>query len=460
MWPLTDPRSSGAIALDAWLASRDSASALARRQQQRLAALFEAARDSVFYQRRFARHGNTLAAQPPVGKQMLMDHFDDWVTDPRLTLAALQSFIADPARIGQAFAGEFAVWESSGSSGVPAVFVQDSASMAVYDTLEALRRPGGTSWQRWMDPFCLSERMAFVGAIGGHFASTVSVERLRRVMPGMAQRLRGFSFLDPTPVLVAALNQWQPSVLATYPSAALLLAEEAAAGRLQIAPREVMTGGEALSDAVRAIVSHHFNCPVRASYGASEFLTLGTECTHRHLHLNSDWVMLEPVDADFQPVPVGQTGFTTLLTNLANHVQPLIRYDLGDRVRFDPAPCACGSALPVITVQGRVDDMLLLRNAQGRSVRLLPLALTTVLEDEAGVFDFQLVQQGRRSLSLTIAEAGDRAALLHVRQALLAYLQAQGLEAVELHVHRGPPAVHGRSGKRPRVVGLPATSAP
>ena len=76
------------------------------------------------------------------------------------------------------------------------------------------------------------------------------------------------------------------------------------------------------------------------------------------------------------------------------------------------------------------------------------------------MFDFQLVQQDCRSLSLTIAESGDRAALLHVRQVLLDYLQQQGVDAVELHVHRGEPAVHGRSGKRPRVVGLHTTAAP
>jgi phenylacetate-coenzyme A ligase PaaK-like adenylate-forming protein len=456
MWPLMiDPRSSGAIAMDAWLVPRDSPHALARRRQQRLAALFQAARASPFYRRRFARYGNTLEAQPPVSKHELMAHIDDWVTDHRVSLAALHEFIADPARIGAAFAGEFVVWESSGSSGEPGIFVQDSASMSVYSTFEALRRPGGLSWQRCMDPFYLNERMAFVGATGGHFASTVSVERLRRVMPGMAQHMRGFSFLDPTPVLVNALNHWRPSVLATYPSAALLLAEEAAAGRLRIAPREVLTGGEALSDAVRGIVSQHFNCPVRGNYGASEFLAIASECQYQRLHLNSDWVLLEPVDEQGRPVPPGEPGVTTLLTNLVNHVQPLIRYDLGDRVRIDPVRCACGSVLPVIEVQGRIDDTLLLRDAQGRSVRLLPLALTTVLEDEAGVFDFQLVQKGCRSLSLTIAETCDRAALLRVRRMLRAYLRAQGLDGIELHVHQGEPAVQSRSGKRPRVVGLP-----
>jgi len=158
----------------------------------------------------------------------LMARFADWVCDPVLQLDALRAFVADPARIGEAFAGRYTVWESSGSSGVPGLFVQDAQAMAVYDALEALRRP--QPWQRWLDP----GRFAFVGATGGHFASTVNVERLRRQVPALAERLRGFSFLQPTAALVEALNRWQPQALATYPSAAVLLAEEQAAGRLRL----------------------------------------------------------------------------------------------------------------------------------------------------------------------------------------------------------------------------------
>ncbi len=44
-----------------------------------------------------------------------------------------------------------------------------------------------------------------------------------------------------------------------------------------------------------------------------------------------------------------------VLTNLANTVQPLIRYDLGDQVTMQTERCMCGSPLPVIEVQGRQD---------------------------------------------------------------------------------------------------------
>jgi phenylacetate-coenzyme A ligase PaaK-like adenylate-forming protein len=452
MWPLCDPWQRSAMALDVLMSPRSSPAALGERRQRRLAALLEAAQASPLYRQRFERHGASFAAQPPVTKKELMARFGEWVTDRRLTLPALRAFISDPSLIGEAFLGEYAVWESTGSTGEPGIFVQDSRAMAVYDSLEALRRPAATAWQRWLDPFYMTERVAFVGATGGHFASTVSLERLRRMMPGMAACLRGFSLLQSRRDLLDALQRWQPTTLATYPTAALMLAEEAAAGRLRLALRQVLTGGENLSDAMRGTVARRFGCPVHGSYGASEFLALASECDHRRLHLNNDWAILEPVDEQGRNLPDGETGYSTLLTNLANHVQPLIRYDLGDRVRIETEPCACGSSLPVIEVQGRVDDALVLSGPRGRRVRLPPLAVTTVLEEGAGVFEFQLVQQGPRALSLTIASGGGAEVLTRARHALTAYLRDQGLGTLTLEVRHGPPARCGRSGKLPRIV--------
>lgn len=108
------------------------------------------------------------------------------------------------------------------------------------------------------------------------------------------------------------------------------------------------------------------------------------------LHLNSDWALLEPVDVRGRAVPPDAWSHTVWLTNLANHAQPLIRYDLGDRGRIASAPCGCGSLLPVIDVLGRSDDTLHLLDSQQHEIALSPLALATVLEDEAGLCEFQL----------------------------------------------------------------------
>jgi len=461
--PAFDPLRSSAVSLDVIAVSRSRAAAVRERQKTRLAALLEAAAaGSTLYRKRLARAApgaTPLADIAPTGKRELMERFDEWVTDPKLGLDALRRFTADPSRIGQPFLGHYAVWESSGSSGEPGIFVQDARALAVYDALEAFRRPPlRPMFQHWWDPWGLAERHAFVGATGGHFASPVSVERLRRLNPCTAATVRSFSFLQPTAQLVAQLNDYAPTVIATYPTAALLLAEEQAAGRLRVAPQEVWTGGEALTPAVRRFVAQSFHCAVSNSYGASEFLALAAECRCGAMHLNSDWAIVESVDAQGRAVAAGETGCKTLLTNLANHVQPLIRYELGDRITFAAQPCGCGSPLPTIEVEGRIDDALLLRDDSGRAVRLLPLALTTVLEDEAGVFDFQLVQQSANSLMLRVAANGDagRRTLHTARDALAAYLRRQGLGEVKLQAHCGARSECGRSGKVQRVVALPA----
>lgn len=447
MYSCFDPWLTASDALDAVAAGRGTPQGLAERQRRRLAALLEAAaRGSPFYRERLrGAQAGSLERIAPVNKRELMENFDAWVTDPRLRLPELRAFVADPSRIGQVYEDEFVVWESSGSSGGPGIFVQDARAMAAYDALEACRRA-----PRWLDPWCLGDRIAFVGATDGHFASTVAAQRLRRLNPAMAANLRTVSFLQPIAALVAQLNELAPTIVSTYPTMAVLLAEEAAAGRLRIAPTEVWTGGETLTAGMRGCVERQFGCPVINSYGASECLALASQCRHGALHLNSDWAILEPVDEHMRRVPPGVAGETVLLTNLANHVQPVIRYNLGDRVLVHPRGCACGSPLPVIEVQGRCDDMLVLRARDGRNVRLLPLALTTVLEDEAGLFDFQLVQAAPSALRLTTG-AG-HAAVARARAALLAYLRQQGLPDVRVSARHGGERVRGRTGKLQRVV--------
>jgi phenylacetate-CoA ligase len=425
---------------------------MAERQSARLAALLAAAqRNSPLYREILdGRDPGRIALRdlPAVRKPDLMRRFDDWVANRNVSLAALQGFVSDRARIGHPFLGRYTVWVSSGSSGEAGFFVQDPHAMAVYDALEALRKPLVRPLQRLWDPLCLTERLAFVGATDGHFASTVSLHRLRGLNPGTASTLRLFSFMQSTAELVDQLNAWSPTIVATYPSAAVLLAEERRAGRLRFSPAEVWTGGETLSDSMRAFVTDIFGCAVVNSYGASEFLPIASECRCGSLHVNSDWALLESVDDEGRPVPEGRIGTRTLLTNLANHVQPIIRYDLGDRTRILQRRCRCGSALPVVEVEGRSDDVLRLP-ASGGEVSVLPLAVTTVLEEEGGLFDFQLVQQRRDRLLLSTPMV-DRDG----RDALRAYLARQGVAGVRIACRAGVPGARDRSGKVRRVVSL------
>ena len=448
------------VSMDVAAAQRGTPQGIAQRQQTRLAALIESTlRGSSLY-RALWPAGTTartpLQQLPPVQRKQLMADFGGWVTDPQLELSALRQFTADPTRIAQPWLGRYMVWESSGTSGQPGVFVQDLQAMAVNDALEALRRipPPKPLLTGWFDPMGLGERTAFIGAIDGHFASTVSVRRLCAINPWLARSTRSLSLLDPLPDLVKALNAFNPTAIATYPTAAALLADEAARGALRIRPHAIWTGGEYLAPGVRAHITKHLGGAVRNSYGASEFLAMGWECAHGQLHVNADWVILEPVDEHFRPVPAGQPSSSVLLTNLANHVQPLVRYDLGDQVSLHSERCSCGSPLPVLKVQGRHDEPLVMAGHKGQLVTLLPLALSTVLEDNAGVFDFYLLQIDACTLELHLpleGEAGQQA-LARCLAELHTFATAMGLAPIQVHGKLGNTAPRGRSGKACRIV--------
>jgi phenylacetate-coenzyme A ligase PaaK-like adenylate-forming protein len=140
-----------------------------------------------------------------------------------------------------------------------------------------------------------------------------------------------------------------------------------------------------------------------------------------------------------------------LLTNLANRVQPLIRYDLGDTVTMHEAPCACGSAFPALSVEGRCDDTLLMPLARGGQAAVVPLALATVLEEEAHVHDFQVVQTTSGALKVRLGSE-EAAAAGAVRRALRAYFRAMGFADVKLDVGGQAPRRDRVSGKLRRVV--------
>jgi phenylacetate-coenzyme A ligase PaaK-like adenylate-forming protein len=234
-----------------------------------------------------------------------------------------------------------------------------------------------------------------------------------------------------------------------------LLAEEQRATRLKIRPMRLWSGGECLPPSAAVEIERVFGCPVINEYGASECMSIAFGCKGGWLHVNSDWVALEPVDKEYRPTPPGQLSHTVLLTNLANRVQPIIRYDLGDSVVAKPEPCACGSPLPAIRVEGRRDDVVSLRAQDGKVVRLLPLALTTVVEDVAQVHRFQIVQTAadRLMLRLDTVDKGNRqAAWRAAGAALRQYLAAQSLPNVQVVLDKRAPMADRRSGKLREVV--------
>ena len=426
------------------------ADSIAAARQHRLAERTAHARThSPFYRKRYRELPADVpfGALPPVTKTELMAAFDDWATDRAIAWREVEAFIQSRSHIGQRFLDRYLVWTSSGTTGTPGVFVQDAAALTVYDALVSVQLVG--AFPQW-NAASRNGRAALITADSDHFAAITAWRRQAQRRPWLD--MESFSVTTPLPEIVEALNRYDPAFVASYPTVLALLAEEQAAGRLRLDLAGLWSGGEALSPSTRTLVADAFDCPVHNEYGASECLSIGYACRLGAVHVNADYVVLEPVDRDYNPVPPGELSHTVLLTNLANAVQPIIRYDLGDRVRAHAAPCPCGNPLPAIDLEGRADDILALRAADGRIVKLPPLAVSTVVEDGARVHRFQIVQDAADGLALRLPR-GDRRHWNDAQGALREYLCAHGLDNVGVRLDAGEPQ-EARDGKLRQVVCL------
>jgi hypothetical protein len=289
---------------------------------------------------------------PVSSKKMLMPQFDDWVTDRAVTGAQARALVEDPDRVGQRLAGRYLVVTSSGVTGQRGVFLHDDRTNRVGTAL-SVRMMGD-----WLTAGDLARivvrggRMAVVVATGGHFAGFVGATRMQGA-GGLGGRLvRVFAVDTPLPELSPGSTGSARPILAGYASTPGLLAGEQASTRLQIDPVLVQPTSEGLPPGGAERMAGVFHAKVRTAYNASECLNIGHGCQYGWQHIISDWVVLEPVDADHRPVPAGEQSHTVLLSNLANRVQPILRYDLGDSVIARPDPCPRGRPAPPIRVRG------------------------------------------------------------------------------------------------------------
>lgn len=393
------------VAWDAYRAPNQGWEAMRRRQQERLAEMVAFARDRSPYYRKYYRQLPTRIADPGVApvtdKSQLMAHFDEWVTDHQVTFDQVNRFVENRDLVGERFLGRYTLAVTSGTTGQRGIFVLDDRTMEVTTalTIRMLR-----AWLGAGDVVKIiagKGRIAMVNATGGHFASAVAAARLgnnhRR-----RQTIRVFGVHTPAAELVAQLNQFRPAVVAAYASAAELLADEQHAGRLHIQPTLITLSAEGLPAGEYERIGNVFHAKVREGYAATECPFLSYSCVHGWLHVNTDWVVFEPVDTDYRPVPPGQLSHTVLVTNLANRVQPILRYDLGDSILERPDPCPCGNPPPAIRVQGRTADALTFPAAIGEHITLAPLVFATLADRTPGIERFQLIQTTPTTLRLRL----------------------------------------------------------
>lgn len=395
----------------------------------------------------------TLSDLPVTSKVELMGEFDRWLTDRSLTLARARHHMESMDNLGVPL-GQYAVFRTSGTSGEPAVIVS-SAPMIEYIFGLTLARMSRRQFRLAKEIERSGTNVVLTGG-GGHFVGA-GFDRLRQNLKIPLKRT--FQFIPAEQAIeqtVKQLNEIKPMAsIVTYPSMLAILTREQELGRLHISPDVIKVAGETFTSdlrerARRAFPSLQFD--ILNGYGCTECLFMAFECDCGRQHVPEDWVILEAVDENHQPVADGILSATALLTVLANEVQPLIRYELGDRLRFYPDPCPCGSPFRSFEVEGR--QATLVRVGE---VTLSPLAFDLEHECARRVQMIQTAEDVFEVRAELLADGNPDQVFEQVIESVREVFAKNGLSGVEIHKSDAPPQLTASS-KFHEVISLPLPS--
>jgi phenylacetate-coenzyme A ligase PaaK-like adenylate-forming protein len=280
--------------------------------------------------------------------------------------------------------GQYRACATGGTTGVRAVMVYDRPTWE-YVAANAIRSNAMAGASR-------EARTVGIGAPTPHHLSCRLFDELRP--DSGVPRL---NVTMPMQEVVAALNEFQPEVISTYPSFIRRLAEEQLEGRLRISPQRFCSVAEALMPDVRDIARQAWGATVFNRYSTTETACSGSECEHHcGIHVPEDLVVFEAVDGDHRRVASDVPGCKLLITTLANAPVPLIRYEFSDIVTLADGPCACGRPYARITsIDGRREEILQLPRRGGGQVDIHAFRLLSPLTSMPGVRQYQLLHGGK-----------------------------------------------------------------
>ena len=323
-----------------------------------------------------------LSELPVVTKATLMERFDDLVTDRQVTLAGAEAYL-EHASATDRFLGRYRVAATGGTTGRRGVFVADPVEWRTI--LASYSR--AYDWAGVSAGLVRPLRMAVVSSRHpSHQSSIVGATVASRFVPTLR-----LDATDPPDTIVGRLNEFRPDALVGYASILRVLADAQRDGSLTIRPRGVFSASEVLTGELREHLRAAFGVAPTNVYAATETAAIASDCRSGRMHRYEDLVIAEIVDEDNRPAPPGTFGARLLVTVLFSRTQPLIRYELSDRVQAVEDTCPDGMPFGLIGgIEGRAEETLTLG---GMAVH--PNVFHAAL-DRVPVAGWQVVENGGR----------------------------------------------------------------
>ena len=155
---------------------------------------------------------------------------------------------------------------------------------------------------------------------------------------------------------VDAIREMRPRMIFGYPSALAHIARhaESKGQRMDdLGIKVAFVTSERLYDHQRTQIATTFGAGVANGYGGRDAGFIAHECPEGGMHISAEDIIVEIVDPAGKNLPAGESG-EIIVTHLATHDFPFIRYRTGDIGIIHDEMCACGRGLPLLKeIQGQ-----------------------------------------------------------------------------------------------------------
>jgi phenylacetate-CoA ligase len=380
---------------------------------------------------------------PVLTKNDVIEHFDEIVTDPRISRNGIAEFLSRSTDPQELFEGEFHVLHTSGTSGTVGYFVFSHDAWIK-----------GSSQVVRMLPLRLRQRIAFVAATRGHFAGSSLMLTGNHGTNQLFYDVRTYDVNLPMSQIVDGLNQFQPHMLSGYAAVLKLLAAAQESKLLRIQPTMVGNGGEPLSPELKGYLERVFGVPVVNAYASSEHLYMGlTLPGSRGMHLLEDNLIFELHDDH------------TCVTNLFNHTLPLIRYRMDDVLVPDVGDKSRYPFTRIREVIGRSENALEFTNRHGARDFIHPIVIVEFIVRGLHSWQIVLVDQAsfifRVRFDTGLSHEQKQAARRQVREKMRALLAEKEMDNVRFEIEEADTLpIDPVSGKFRLVVRQSPSAAP
>lgn len=348
---------------------------------------------STYYRRTFEKAGIKkeelidlpLACFPTIDKTLLLEHFDELITESDLRQDELREFDAKEKPDRKPYQGKYHIVHSSGSTGKPGYFVYDEEAWN-HMLLGIIR---AALWDMSMPQIIKllikRPKIVYIAATDGRYGGAMAVGD---GIDGVGASQMYLDIKEPLKDWIQKLQDFRPNIIIGYPSAIKIMAKLMEKGQLELNVVRVISCGEPLGASLRNYLEKIFQSQIVNFYGSSESLAIGVETDMEEGMLLFD---------DFNKIEV-ENG-VMYLTCLYNFTQPLIRYRLSDQLTLQRAEP--GNKYPftrAVGLLGRNEDILWFEDGNGKEEFLHPLAIEGFCIE--GLKDYQFRQTAKDTFEM------------------------------------------------------------